>query len=93
MLLNVLYNGDVQPRKVNHTAIKQSENKYFYQRFNAIEHHSSSMGKHLVIMLMLDLSLTITGVSLSEPHTNQYYEKIAVLMYVCMIVFVCLYVQ
>ena len=28
--------------------------------------------------------------SLSEPHTNQYYEKTAVLMYVCM--YVCMYV-
>ena len=26
--------------------------------------------------------LSIIGASLSEPHTNQYYEKIAVLMYV-----------
>ena len=26
----------------------------------------------------------IIGASLSEPHTNQYYEKTAVLMYVCM---------
>ena len=33
----------------------------------------------------------ITGASLSEPHTNQYYEKIAVFMYVCM--YVCLYVR
>ena len=32
----------------------------------------------------------IIGVSLSEPHTNQYYEKIAVFMYVCM--YVCMYV-
>ena len=29
------------------------------------------------------------GASLSEPHTNQYYEKITVLMYVCM--YVCMY--
>ena len=26
----------------------------------------------------------IIGASLSKPHTNQYYEKIAVIMYVCM---------
>ena len=32
------------------------------------------------------LEITIIGASLSEPHTNQYYEKIAVLMYVCMYV-------
>ena len=25
----------------------------------------------------------IIGESLSEPHTNQYYEKIAIFMYVC----------
>ena len=30
--------------------------------------------------------------SLSEPHTNQHYEKIAILMYVCMYMYVCLYV-
>ena len=28
----------------------------------------------------------IIGASRSEPHTNQYYVKIAVLMYVCMYV-------
>ena len=32
----------------------------------------------------------IIGVSRSEPHTNQFYKKIAVLMYVCM--YVCMYV-
>ena len=30
--------------------------------------------------------------SLSEPHTNQYYEKIAILMYVCIYMYVCLFV-
>ena len=25
----------------------------------------------------------IIGASLSEPHTNRYYEKIAIVMYVC----------
>ena len=34
--------------------------------------------------------LYIIGVSLSEPQTNQYYEKITVLMYVCM--YVCMHV-
>ena len=33
----------------------------------------------------------IIGASLSKPHTNQYYEKIAVLMYVCMYVCTCMY--
>ena len=32
---------------------------------------------------------TIIGASLSEPHTNQFYEKTAVLMYVCMYVAIC----
>jgi hypothetical protein len=32
----------------------------------------------------------IIGASRSEPHTNQYYEKIAVLMYLSM--YLCLYV-
>ena len=30
--------------------------------------------------------VSIIGASLSEPHTNHCYEKIAVLMYVCMYV-------
>ena len=30
----------------------------------------------------------VIGVSLSEPHTNQYYEKTTVPMYVCM--YVCM---
>ena len=34
--------------------------------------------------------MLVIGASRSEPHTNQYYEKIAVLMYVC--VCVCMYV-
>ena len=28
----------------------------------------------------------VIGASLSEPHTNRVYEKIAVLLYVCMCV-------
>ena len=28
----------------------------------------------------------IIGASLSEPHTNRYYEKIAIVMYVCVCV-------
>ena len=35
---------------------------------------------------MVYSDMTIIGVSLSEPHTNRYYEKIAFLMYVCMLV-------
>ena len=30
--------------------------------------------------------LSVIGASLSEPHTNRVYEKIAVLLYVCMYV-------
>ena len=30
--------------------------------------------------------VTIIGASLSEPHTNCYYEKIAIVMYVCVCV-------
>ena len=31
---------------------------------------------------MLVMRLWFIGANLSEPHTNQYYEKIAILMYV-----------
>ena len=33
--------------------------------------------------------LIFIGASLSEPHTNQYYEKTAVLMYVCICMYIC----
>ena len=33
--------------------------------------------------------LVIIGANLSDPHTNRYYEKIAIVMYVC----VCLCVS
>ena len=34
----------------------------------------------------------LIGASLSESHPNHYYEKIAVLMHVCLCVCVCVYV-
>ena len=36
-----------------------------------------------------DTLFSFIGASLSEPHTNRVYEKIAVLLYVCMYVCVC----
>ena len=44
------------------------------------------MGLYIAPGLVVDV---IIGASLSEPHTNRVYEKIAVLLYVCM---VCMYV-
>ena len=44
----------------------------------------------LCCTLYITVQLRIIGVSLSKPHTNQCYEKTAVLMYVCM--HVCMYV-
>ena len=34
----------------------------------------------------LNNNIIIIGASLSEPHTNSYYEKIAIVMYVCVCV-------
>ena len=43
---------------------------------------------HGVYMHACMLYRALVGASLSGPHTNQYYEKTAVLMYVCM--YVCI---
>ena len=45
--------------------------------------NQESLLKSIIIIIILAMFWVI-GASLSEPHTNQYYEKIAVLMYVCM---------
>ena len=44
-------------------------------------HHPSSPANRLA-----QHNSTIIGASLNEPHTNQYYEKTAVLLYVLCII-------
>ena len=43
---------------------------------------------HMCVYMHVHVACII-GVSQSEPHINHLYEKIAVLMYVCMYVCVC----
>ena len=47
----------------------------------------------LMILCIILHGTVIIGVSLSEPHTNQYYEKsLYFCVYVCMRMYVCIFV-
>ena len=46
-----------------------------------------SIGSEIIVNFNNN-NIIIIGASLSKPHTICYYEKIAVLMYVCLCVFV-----
>ena len=60
----------------------------FYPSSKVVLHLVLTQYMYVYIIIYVHI-ICIIGVSLSEPHTNQYYEKIAILMYVCMYVHVC----
>ena len=61
----------------------------FYPSSKVVLHLVLTQYMYVYIIIYVHI-VCIIGASLSEPHTNQYYEKIAILMYVCM--YVCMYV-
>ena len=46
-------------------------------------HNTRPPAGRIIIIIII---IIIIGASLSEPHTNRYYEKIAIVMYVCVCV-------